>query len=475
MVISESYLEEKGMKKRIASMALVSALVMGTLAGCSNQAPTSTSQPDESSTAQSTLPESEPAGSGEFSPADAGNVTLRFAWWGSDARHEATLKAMDLYMKLYPNVTIEGEYQGYDGYQQKLMTQFAGGTEPDLMQLDYYWNPEWKGQENLFVDMANTPLVNLSQFQKSAIDDYMTVNGKVIGLPMNSSGFGVMINKAFFDKHSIPVDTVWTWEDMIEAGGKINKENPGDHLLAIESGTTTGGICPFILNAYVYSRYGHYWADENGKIIASKEELTNAFDILQQLFVSGTAQPLGEASLFTGQMEQNPKWINGEIGFTVDWTATVGKYKASLPEGQFAVGKPPFAKNGDNQDIRLVAGMGLGVSARSKNVEVATHFANWLMSDPDASLLMGTQRSVPNNFQAFKALVDAGAISEEITQMLDWAETAPAAPVPLIEFNSEVGDIAKDICEQVVYGQLTPEQAADRFLTDVQAKMDTVR
>jgi len=59
--------------------------------------------------------------------------------------------------------------------------------------------------------------------------------------------------------------------------------------------------------------------------------------------------------------------------------------------------------------------------------------------------------------------------------MLDWAEAAPAAPVPLIEFNSEVGDIAKDVCEQVVYGQLTPEQAADKFLTDVQAKMDTVR
>jgi len=119
--------------------------------------------------------------------------------------------------------------------------------------------------------------------------------------------------------------------------------------------------------------------------------------------------------------------------------------------------------------------MGLGVSSRSENVEAATHFANWLMSDPEASLLMGTQRSVPNNSQAYKALVDAGAVTGEISQMLAWAEAAAAAPVPLIEFNSEVGDIAKDICEQVVYGQLTPEQAAGKFLTDVQAKMDTVK
>ncbi len=468
------------MNKKKLSMLLAFVLLVGTLVGCSKQAteqaasPSPTEQQSMVTDTQSEAKTDE-AKSGEFSPADVGDVTLRFAWWGSDARHEATLNAIGKYMELYPNVKIEGEYQGYDGYQQKLMTQFSGGTEPDLMQLDYYWNPEWAGQEDLFVDMASTDMVDLSLFQKSAIDDYMTVNGKVIGLPMNSSGFGIMINKAFFDMHNLSVDTVWTWEDMIDIGGKINKEDPNDFLFAIESGTTTGGICPFILNAYVYSKYGHYWADDSGKVVATKEELTNAFDILQQLFTSGTAQPLGEASLFTGQMEQNPKWINGEIGFTVDWTATVGKYKDSLPEGQFAVGMPPFAKEGDNKEIRLVAGMGLGVSSRSENVEVATHFANWLTSDPDAALLLGTQRSVPNNSQAFNALVDGGAITSEISDMLEWAEANPAAPVPLVEFNSEVGDIAKDICEQVVYGQITPEQAADKFLTDVQAKMDTVK
>ncbi len=462
------------MKKRVVCLALVAALLLGVLSGCTSPVAAPTAEPVATTApaAASTEPEATAA---VFSPADAGDVTLRFAWWGSDARHEATLAAINKYMELYPNVKIEGEYQGYDGYQQKLMTQFAGGTEPDLMQLDYYWNPQWVGQEDLFVDMANAPLVDISLFQQSAIDDYMTVNGKVIGLPMNSSGFGIMINKAFFEKHNLSVDTEWTWEDMIEIGGQINAANPNDYLFAIESGTTTGGICPFILNAYIYSKYGHYWASEDGKVIATQEELTAAFDILKQLFDSGAAQPLGEASLFTGQMEQNPKWINNEIGFTVDWTATVGKYKASLPEGQFTVGKPPFAKDGDNQDIRFVAGMGLGVSARSKNIEVATHFANWLLSDPEAALLMGTQRSVPNNTQAYQTLVDAGTISKEISDMLVWAEAAPAAPVPLVQFNSEVGDIAKDICEQVVYGELAPADAAAKFITDVQAKMDAVK
>ncbi|CUX57941.1 Putative ABC transporter substrate-binding protein YesO [Clostridium sp. C105KSO15] len=465
------------MKKRVLSIALTAVMGISLLSGCSASS-TKTSPTEASSSANSSAAETETESSeagGKFDPASAGKVTLRFAWWGSDARHEATLAAIDHYMELYPNVTIEGEYQGYDGYQQKLMTQFAGGTEPDLMQLDYVWNPEWEGQETMFVDMANNDLVDLSGFQKKALSDYMTVNGRVIGLPMNTSGFGTMINKSFFDKHGLDAKTVWTWEDMIEVGKKIHNEAPDDYLFAIESGTTTGGISPFILSAYIYSKTGHYWATDDGaKVQATEDELTQAFDILQQLFASGTAQPLGEASLFTGQMEQNPKWLNGQIGFTVDWTATVDKYKSSLPDGSFAVGQPPFAKDGDNQNIQLTSAMGLGVSARSKNAEVATHFANWLMTDPEAALLLGTKRSVPNNSIALKALEEDGQVSKEISQMLEWATAAPAARTPMIQTNSEVADIIKDICEQVVYGKMTPQEAAQKFLTDVQAKLDSL-
>lgn len=465
------------MKKRVLSIVLTAVMGISLLSGCGASS-TETSTTGASSSANSPAAESETGSveaEGKFDPASAGNVTLRFAWWGSDARHEATLAAIDRYMELYPNVTIEGEYQGYDGYQQKLMTQFAGGTEPDLMQLDYVWNPEWEGQETMFVDMANNDLVDLSGFQKQALSDYMTVNGRVIGLPMNTSGFGTMINKDFFDKHGLDVNTVWTWEDMIEAGKKIHEETPDDYLFAIESGTTTGGISPFILSAYIYSKTGHYWATDDGtKVQATEEELAQAFDILQQLFASGTAQPLGEASLFTGQMEQNPKWLNGQIGFTVDWTATVDKYKSSLPDGSFAVGQPPFAKGGDNQNIQLTSAMGLGVSARSKNADVATHFANWLMTDPEAALLLGTKRSVPNNSIALKALEEDGQVSKEISQMLEWANAAPAARTPMIQTNSEVADIVKDICEQVVYGKMTPQEAAQKFLADVQAKLDSL-
>lgn len=402
-------------------------------------------------------------------------VTLRFSWWGSDSRHEATLKAIARYSELHPNVTIEGEYQGYDGYQQKLMTQISGKTEPDLMQLDYIWYPDLSAQGDIFVNLGNDSKIDLSAYSESILKDYCSIDGNVIALPMGTNGFGTMINTEFFTKHNLSLDTVWTWEKMIEEGKRIHENNPNDYLFAIESGTSTGGIGPFIMSSYIYSKTGEYWAnEENYTINTSKETFVEAFTIIKELFDSGAAQPLGEASLFTGQMEQNPKWLNGEMGFTVDWSGTVGKYKAAIGDDSFTVGMPPFADNGNNQNISIKPSMVLAVSNRSANAEVATDFANWMMNDPEAVAILGTQRSVPTSQTAFKVLQDANSIDPHVASMVEFTNENPAPPAPLVQGNTEIADIVKDICEQVVYGQLDPDAAADRFLDHVQAKLTTL-
>jgi len=463
------------MKKRLIKQAprpvqlifaiLITVMLAIALAGCGKSANVPDTDTAETTAAAASAAESLDA-----------PVTLRFAWWGSDARHEATLKAIEKYTELHPNVTIEGEYQGYDGYQQKLMTQIVGKTEPDLMQLDYIWYPDLAEQSDIFVNMGENDKIDLSAYSKSVLQDYCSIDGKVISLPMGTNGFGIMINKAFFDKHNIPLDTVWTWETLIEEGRRVHEANPTDYLFALESGTSTGGIGPFVMGAYLYSKTGSYWANEaDNTINASREELTEAFTMVRDLYESGAAQPLGEASLFTGQMEQNPKWLNAEMGFTIDWSSTVGKYKGAIGEENFAVGMPPFAEGGNNQKISIKPSMVLAVSSRSKNVEVAADFANWMMTDPEAAKILGTQRSVPTSQVAFDTLNDAGMIDKDVAAICEFTNANPAEPSPLIQGNTEISDIVKNICEQVIFGELTPEAAADKFLNDVQAKMNTLK
>ena len=94
--------------------------------------------------------------------AEGNDAQFRFSWWGGDERHEATLETMKLYEASHPEVKLVGEYSGFDGYLEKLVTQLAGGTAPDIIQIDYaYLETLWSVQEN-FVNFRDQSLVDLS-------------------------------------------------------------------------------------------------------------------------------------------------------------------------------------------------------------------------------------------------------------------------------------------------------------------------
>ena len=61
-------------------------------------------------------------------------ITLRFMWWGGDARNEATLAVIDQYEKLHPEIRIEAEMNSDQGYIDKVSTMLANGTAPDILQ-----------------------------------------------------------------------------------------------------------------------------------------------------------------------------------------------------------------------------------------------------------------------------------------------------------------------------------------------------
>ena len=67
---------------------------------------------------------------------DEENVTIRVAWWGNQTRNDLTVKALELYTEQHPNVTFETEPSSWDGYFDKLATQAATGSLPDIYQQD---------------------------------------------------------------------------------------------------------------------------------------------------------------------------------------------------------------------------------------------------------------------------------------------------------------------------------------------------
>src|SRR5690348_11008751 len=46
-------------------------------------------------------------------------IELRVAWWGSQNRHDRTLKVIDLFQQAHPNIKITSEYGNFDDHWTK--------------------------------------------------------------------------------------------------------------------------------------------------------------------------------------------------------------------------------------------------------------------------------------------------------------------------------------------------------------------
>ena len=80
-------------------------------------------------------------------------VSIDFFWWGGEARAASTEKALDLYEKAHPNVTINATWQAFDGYYDKLATISAGDNAPDIFQIDDNGLAEYAGR-NVTLDLT---------------------------------------------------------------------------------------------------------------------------------------------------------------------------------------------------------------------------------------------------------------------------------------------------------------------------------
>ncbi len=145
------------MKKwnRIVSIAMAAAMAAG-LTGCgAAKAPETTAAAETAKEAQQTAAETagEPAAAEGLTVNTTDPIEISFSWWGGDSRHEATLKAVEAFMEKYPNITVKPSYSAWDGWEDKMSSQFATGTAPDVNQINWNWITSFSSDGSAFYDL----------------------------------------------------------------------------------------------------------------------------------------------------------------------------------------------------------------------------------------------------------------------------------------------------------------------------------
>ncbi|MDR6878815.1 extracellular solute-binding protein [Bacillus sp. 3255] len=396
-------------------------------------------------------------------------VTLRFAWWGNDARHKATLAAIDAYMKLHPNVKIEAEYMGFDGFNKKLATQFAGRTAPDLFQFTYEWSVE---MSDFMLDLKSvSSLIDTKQIPDSALKDYGAYKGKQIMVPSGMFAATTVVNEDFMQKHGVPADTVWTWDKLIEEGKKVHEQDKNAYLLTADIDV----INKLILQPYIMQKTGKGWVNDDFTPGFDKAQLTDGLTYLSNLYKSGAIEPFGDSTAFVGKMEQNPKWVKGEIGLLLDYVQAIDKYKQAVPAAKIGVRAFPENPGAVQSGNPTVAGTGFAISQDSTNKEEAAKFINYLVNDKEAALLLTTQRGIPASTVARKALEESGKLDPNISKGLELASAKKTISPNVISTNAELAQVVKDSIQKLIYNKLTPEQAANEIYAGFTSKLQEMK
>jgi len=393
---------------------------------------------------------------------------LRMSWWGGDSRHVATQKALEVCGAKHGHV-IKGEFTGFDGYLEKLTTQMAGGTEADIVQVNWPWLPLFSRDGTGFADLRQLKGLDLTQWSDADLDS-ASVNGILQGISVSTTGRAFFFNETTFQKAGVAIPTSWP---ELEAATKTIKEKLGDDYYTFNAVKETAQL---LVTLAVVQKTGKDMVDPKANRVAwTPEELTQGIAFLGHLVEIGALRSQKEeASDGNVNLFEKPDWAAGKIAGSYEWDSTYSKYADPLQEGQMLKPVPMLHVEGAGTDgVYRKPSMLLSISKNSKHPEAAAQILNCLLNEPEGIDALGTSRGLPSSKVAAERL--AGQGEPEVRAANEIVVAASGPTVSPFNEHPEIRGIFIDTLEEYAYGQLGAEDAAQQIIdgvNDVLAEFD---
>lgn len=398
-----------------------------------------------------------------------GTRVLRFAWWGGSSRHQATLAALRLFEARTPGVRVKAEYMGFNGYLERLTTQIAGRSEPDLMQINWAWLAMFSKRGNGFADLY--PLQkNLGLDQFSADDiAYGQVQGKLNALPTSFSARVMLWNQSAFQRAGLKIPSNW---DELFASGRAFRKSQGEGAFPLD-----GELYDMMLLAqtYVQQLHGTPYVDPlNRRIAMSEQAALDWARTYRRLVDEQVCTPLPlRASLGGAEKptEQQPDWVVGRWAGNYTWDSLIGLRASTLkPSEQLVLGDFPTLPKAQDSGLFGRPTVMYAVGRSSEQAELATRLMNFLLCDPEAAKVLGRTRGLPSARSALEVLKAQGglpplelAAHEQIRAQREAGRLR--RPAPLFE-HARFLKFMREVFETIAYAKTTDLDAARRLVRE---------
>ncbi len=393
--------------------------------------------------------------------ASLGDVTLRFRWWGGDARNEATIKVIEQFEALYPNVTIEYEPGSADGYHDKLATELAGGTAPDIVQIDPETFPTYVANGDYFFNLDDFA-IDMSVFEEGYIHQRINgyYDGKQLGLPTGIAGPAVVVNKALAESLGLDLNIEnMRWEDIITLGKAVREKSEDKDVYLLCANKDYVAIL-FVMSYVKQLTGGAAFVD--GKLVLTEEQLTEIYEFVKELYDSETVPSIEYMAAYAGDnIQSDANWLAGKYVAALAYISTVDVMVANGPEGaEYYAGSLPVLEGAADGGWASNTPQVLAITKTCAHPEVAAAFLNYFFTNETAMETLGATRSVPPTARAREICAANGSLTKLVTDAADIAVAISGTPNDKIFSTAESKNILYDAVEAIAYGDMTPAEAA---------------
>lgn len=393
-------------------------------------------------------------------------VTLRFAWWGGDERHAATLAVIDQFEALYPNVTIEAEYGGNDGYHDKLAAALPNGGAADIVQIDPEVFPQYVASGDYFINLDDYD-IDMSVFENAYIHQRINgyYDGKQLGLPTGIAGAAILVNKDVADAVGVDLSGEVTWESLIELGKAAHEADPEVYLLCANKEY----IANLVVFNYVKQLAGNTVFDEDGKLVASEEDFTKTYEYVKALYDNNVVPSIEYMAAYQGDdIQSDANWLAGKYVGALCYISTVDVMVAGNPGATYYTAKLPVMEGATETGWASNTPQVLAIPTSCAHPEVAAAFLNYFYANETAMETLGAVRSVPPQARAREIGAQTGALTELVSKAADIAAATGGTPNDKISSTNEAKNILFEAVEYVAYGEWTPAEAAAETIAQLQ-------
>lgn len=447
------------MKKKLLSMLLVSAMVLG-LAACGSEEAPEASAPASSAPAATESQAVQPAG-------DSKEVAMTFTWWGNQTRNERTQAALDLYSQQNPGVTFDTQPAEWSDYWTKLSTLAAGNSLPECLQMDYSYLKQYVSSD-LLVDL--TPYVESGVLDVSNVNqgilDSGSVDGKLYAVCAGVNAPSLFYNKTLMNELGIEVKDNMTLDEFMDVARQVYEKSGVKTDLPYSAGDN---YLPFNLRSHDITAL----FNEDSLNVPNADAFVEYFSIYETGAKEGWIVGADvHAELTSNSVEQSPlvyfssPATQSWCGFF--WSNQLSAMVKAAPEGM-EIGITTWPSDNPQKSNFLKPSQFFAVSRDAgENEEEAVKVVNYLLNSQEANEILLGERGVPaasNVAAGIAPLLDetAQSVTAYINDVVtpNCSAISPAIP----EGANEVYDCCNQLVDKILYGEITAEQAAEELYT----------